>query len=203
MNTQTGHPMQLQYFTQAISDEVEAKKHLARRQMTVHIDEAVSQGVAQAEAEAETQITAAKQSIHKSGSKRKAEAIAQSRRNITTLTEHLTNQLFDEIKTDIIAFIHSHEYKDFLINSIQATLAKSRHPFAFVQLPQFELAGAIQEATGLTPEPGHESDIGGFRLLSADRGKAMDCTFRLQLSRAIETFLTELNSKGIAQWHKE
>ena len=195
MNPPTSIPIQIHYFAQAIEKEISIKKHNARRQMAAHMDEAIAQGLAQAGAEAEARISSAIQAIQKSNAKRIAEAAAQARRGLTELTGQLTAQLFEDIKADIIVFIHSPGYKDFLINSIQSALVQNKHHFAYVQLPQYHMAGPIQEATGLTPEPGHESDIGGYKLLSANRSRAADFTFRHQLSRAMEAFLEELDTR--------
>ncbi|MCL2404286.1 MAG: V-type proton ATPase subunit E [Defluviitaleaceae bacterium] len=50
----------------------------------------------------------------------------------------------------------------------------------------------IQTSTGLVPEPGDESEIGGYRLLSQNRNIAVDNTFKSRLASAAEAFMASL-----------
>ena len=184
----------LAYFTQALSKEITAKKRQSHRKLTAHVNEAIARARAQAEVDAKAQIAAAKTGLEKSRAKQLSQARTQARRALADLTGHLTSLLFQEIRADLIAFTQSQEYENFLIDSILSTMAKTGRHFAFVQLPQFHLAATIGEATGLTPEPAPETDIGGYRLLSANRSRALNHTFRHQLSKATEDFLTGLNA---------
>ena len=190
MNTEK----KLEYFTEAITKEVENKKHHIRRQMAAEMSAAVSQAIAKASAEAEAQVASCSQAIQKAINKRITEAQTQARRDLVALRESLITRLFDGIKADIISFTNSDAYESFLINNIQAALAQSKHPYTYVQLTpsDMRLSHAIQDATGLTPEPGEEQDLGGFKLLSANRGKVTEYTFRSRLVSAMEAFSAEV-----------
>jgi len=194
----------LDYFSEIITKEVEAKKRKARRQMAAEAAEAISHATAKAETEANTQIEAERQATQKSNNKRISEADSQARRALAALREQLTAQLFDDIKSDIIAFTTSPDYENFLINSIQVTQSQIRHPFTYIQLPPstFHLSSKIQEVTGLTPEPGGESDIGGFILLSANRSMASDNTFKSSLEKAKEAFCETIFNNRRTPWQK-
>ena len=185
----------LEYFTEAIAREVESKKRRARQQMANDFNSAVSDGVARAKAEAEEQITAEKQEIEKAVNKRITEATTKSRRALATLREDLTEQLFVDIATDIHAFTHTPEYENYLISSIQAAQANSKHPYKFVQLTPYDmrLSDTIQIATGLTPEQAEANILGGFRLLSENRDKASEYTFQSGLAEAKHEFATQLS----------
>ena len=190
MNTEK----KLEYFTQAITREVESKKRQARQQLTNDFNAAVYDAVTQAEAEAQAIITAEAQAIERANNKRITEAATESRRNLSALQENLTTQLFDEIAADITAFIKSSEYENYLINSIQSALAKSRHPYKYVQLPpdHAHLSNPIQNATSLITEQGEASMIGGFKLLTASRDKAVDQTFQSRLADIRQEFATQV-----------
>jgi len=183
------HEKKLEYFAEAIANEVEAKKHQARKQMAIEMDAAVSRAVAEAEAEAELYILSEKRIIQKADNKLISEAQAYARRALAVLREELIAQLVEDVKADIDSFAQSHEYEGYLINSIQVAIAHSNHSFAYVQLTarDLRLSRAIREATGLTPEPGDDSDIGGFRLLSANRGMVVDYSFKSSLASEVET----------------
>ncbi|MCL2378940.1 MAG: hypothetical protein FWC77_07425 [Defluviitaleaceae bacterium] len=180
----------LEYFTEAITKEVESKKRAARRQMTTDMNAAVAQAVAEAEAEAERRIISEEKTITKAGNKQVSEAKSQARRALQLLREELTAKLFEEITSDITAFTLSNEYESVLLGSIQAAISQSKHSFTYIQLPQgsLQLGPIIQEATGLTPEPGEETDIGGFRLISSSRVVVIDCTFKSRIESAVEAF---------------
>jgi len=186
MNTEK----KLEHFTEAIAKEVEAKKRKARWQMAADMNEAVSRGVAGAETEAELYISNEKQAVQKAGNKRISEAKTQYRRALTALHAELTAKLLEGVKADIVSFIQSHEYESYLIGSIQTALAQSRHSLLYVQLTQADLrlGSIIRDVTGLIPEQGEEDSIGGFRLLSANRGVAVDCTFKSRLAKEAEVF---------------
>jgi len=186
MNTEK----KLEYFTKAISNGIEAKKRKTRQQMATDMNEAIAQAISQAEAEASQQIAAETQTAQKANNKHISEANSKARRALAALHGQLTTQLFDEVKTEVIIFTHSREYENILMDSIQAALAQTKHIFTYIQLPPINLhmGPKIQEVTGLTPEPGPESDIGGFKLLSANRNMEADNTFKSRLAGALEAF---------------
>ena len=190
MNTEK----KLEYFTQAIARDVESKKRQARQQMTNDFNNQVSDGVAHAHAEAKKRIAAEKQAIEKSVHKRITEATIEARRTLTVLREYLVAQLFNDIAIDVAAFTSTPEYENLLINNIQAALATSKHSYKYIQLTPADmgLSTRIHNDTGLTPEQGEASMLGGFRLLSANRGKAADCTFESGLAEARQEFSAEL-----------
>ena len=192
MNTEK----KLEYFTDAITKEVESKKRQARRQMTTEFNTQVSAGVAQAKTEAEARIAAEKQELDKSVNKRLTEAITEGRRALSALREELTAQLFDDIKADVIAFTHTPEYEGFLIDGLQAILGKTKQPYKYIQLnpKDMGLSDKIQNATGLTPEPTETDILGGFRLLSANRDKAADYTFVSSLDEAMQAFYSHIGA---------
>ena len=184
------HEKKLEYFAQAIAEEVEAKKMKARKQMAAEMDEAISRAVAEAETKAEQHIINGRTALQKAENKRISEAGTNARRVLASLREELTAKLLEDVKTDITAFTHSYEYEGYLTGSIQAAVANTNHTFQYVLLTPNDLrhGPAIQESTGLTPEPGDESDIGGFKLISANRGVAVDFTFRSRLASAADEF---------------
>ena len=186
----------LEYFAQLISKEVEAKKLKARRQMAADMEKAIADALSAAETEAEQHIKNERQAIQKAQNKRRTEAKAQARRQLASLREELTAKLLEEVKTTLDDFIHSHEYESHLIDNIQTALANSKHNFTYIQLTpnDMRLSHAIQEATGLTPEVGSESAIGGFKLLSANRGIAADFTFAPRLASAADELNDTISS---------
>jgi len=166
----------LKYFAEAIANEVESKKRKARREMAAQMEEAISRAVAEAQAKAEAQIAASEQEILKANNKRIAEARTEARRELAALREKLTAALLSDINTDLAALTHEPAYESFLIDSVQATQAQSRHNFTYIQLPpsNMHLAATVQEATNLIPEADEDIDIGNYRLLSANRNIAVE-----------------------------
>jgi len=178
----------LEYFTQAISKEIESKKRTARKQMANEMNEAIAHAVAQAETEAADQIQAQHQLAQKANNKRVSQAQAQARRDLAALREQLTAQLFEGIQADIQAFTLTPGYEDFLIESIKLAQSQVKHNFTYVQLPPgtSHLSQKIQEVTGLTPEPGDENDIGGYKLLTENRNMTVDNTFKARIASAVD-----------------
>jgi len=192
MNTEK----KLEYFTEIIAKETESKKREARKQMAAERNEAISQAVTKVEADANNQLETEKQSIQKSNNKQISQAKAKARRNLATLREQLTTSLFQEIKTDLITHTQTPEYETQIVNSIQAIQSQTKRIFQYIQLPPAtsHLSQIIHEATGLTPEPGEESDIGGYKLLTQIRNIASDHTFKTRLQSAEEAFKESLLS---------
>jgi len=186
----------LEYFTQAIEKEVEHKKRQARQQMTAEVNEEVQAAVAEAKAEAQIQIQTQLQAIEKANNKQISEAITETRRSYITLRERLTANLFDQVKTHVCDFTKSPEYEAHLVKSIQTAIAKSKHQYQYVQLTPEDMAHAapIQNATGLTPEPGSTDILGGFRLLTPSRGIVSEHTFSAGLTMARQEFSAELTA---------
>jgi len=184
----------LEYFTEAIDREVESKKRKARQQMTAQHKDEVSQAATEAKAEANTQNQAQIQAIQKVMNKRITEATTEARRSLSNLRERLTAQLFDQVKAEIVAYTQSPEYENFLVNSAKAAQSQSRDPYTFIQLTpeDMHLGEAIQKATGLTPEPGDASILGGFKLLTENRGKGAEFTLSARLTAARQDFAKEL-----------
>jgi len=186
----------LEYFTQAIEKEVEYKKRYSRQQMSAKVNDEVEKAVAEAKAEAKIQIQAQQQAIEKANNKRILEAISKTRRSYITLRERLTANLFDQIKTRVCAFTKSPEYEAYLIKSIQTAKTASKHHYQYVQLTPEDMAHAasIQNATGLTPEPGSADILGGFRLLTPSRGIVSEHTLSAGLTMARQEFSVELTA---------
>ncbi|MCL2572006.1 MAG: hypothetical protein FWE11_06345 [Defluviitaleaceae bacterium] len=184
----------LGYFTEAIAKEVDERKRKARSEMSAHFDKEVSQATEEAQAETNAQIGAQIQAIAKVMNKRITEATTESRRNLSNLRERLTAQLFDQVKADIIAFTKSPEYESFLIDNIKAAQASVGYSFSFIQLSHEDMsfAEAIQEATGLTPEPDDVNLIGGFKLLANNRAMVYEDTLWARLAEARQLFSEEL-----------
>ena len=187
----------LEYFTEAITREMETKKRQARRQMTDDFNAEVISQTAQAEAEAAEQLAAEKQEIDRAHNRRITEASTESRRALSSLREKLTAGLFSDIAIEINAFTRSPEYEGFLIDSIKTAQTKSKHPYEYVQLTpaDMHISTQIQIATNLTPEQGEASAIGGYKLLTANRSKAADHTFQSRLAEATQEFSAALSQK--------
>jgi len=185
----------LEFFANAVTREAESKKRQARQQITDDFNAGVLGAIAEAEAGAIKRIAAEKQTIEKASNKCITESATQARSLLATLRESLTNRLFDDITADVIAFCRSPEYESYLINSIQAAYAKSKHPYEHIQLApeDMRLSDSIQKATGLSPEQGDASIIGGFRLLTANRGMAAEYTFRSGIDEVKQEFSIQLS----------
>jgi len=183
----------LEYFIEAINKEVETKKRHARHQLTASANDEVTQAVTLSSEEANTQTQAQLHAIQKIMNKRITAAKTESRRALATLKERLIAQLFDQIKADVVAFTESPEYEIFLIDNAKAS--QSRHPFAFIQLTpkDMHLADAIQKATGLVPEQGDETMLGGFKLLTENLSKGQEHTLSGRITDARQRFSEELN----------
>ena len=193
MNTEK----KLEYFTEAIAREVESKKRHARRQMTEELNAKVSEGLAQAQAQAAEQVAAEIQALEKANNKRITEAATDARRALAEQRENQLVQLWDQLKTDVMAFTRSPGYESYLIAGAQAAQAGSKHPYQYIQLApdDMHLSESIQKATGLTPEQGDASQIGGFRLLTANRSKAADFTFQSRLAEARQEFSAHVSKQ--------
>ena len=194
MNTEK----KLEYFAEAVNKEVESKKRQALSEMSASLDAEVSKMVAQTQAETDAQINAQKQAIKRAGNIRINEAQTEARRSLSTLAERLTAQLFDAVKADLISFTKSKQYETYLIENVKNIQAKSKHPYAFIQLSSQDayLEAAIKDATGLTPEFTEECIIGGFRLLSENRNKITECTIQSRLTQARQEFSAKLLFEG-------
>ena len=192
MNTEK----KLEYFTEAINKEVESKKRNARHEMAASFEAEVSKAVAQTQAETDAQVNAQKQAIKRAGNIRINEAETEARRSLSTLTERLTAQLFDAVKTDIINFTKSPQYETYLIETVRSILTK--FPYKYIQLSSQDthLEGAIKDATGLTVEFTEECIIGGFRLLSENRSKITEHTIQARLTQARQEFSAKLLYEG-------
>jgi len=184
----------LEYFTAAIDREVESKKRQARKQMAADADKDISAAVAASEAEALAQNQPQIQAIQKAMNKRINEAETEARRSLINLQERLVAQLFDGIKAEVISFTQSPEYESLLISNIQAATAISRHSYTYIQLAprDMSLAEKIQAATGLTPEVGDDSFIGGFKLQTESRNIIQEHTLSASLTEARKEFSAEL-----------
>ena len=189
MNTEK----KLEYFAQAVAREVETKKRHARQQMAADMAAEVAQAVGQAQAGINEQIQAERHAIEKAGNKRITEAAIEARRALAALREQLTDELFDSIKTDLLAFTQSPEYESFLIKN--ATKAQADNSYTFIRLTPCDMrfGSAIQEATGLIPEEGETAMLGGFKLLSENRSKAQEHTIAISLANARQEFSTNLS----------
>ena len=191
----------LEYFTSAINKEAETKKRNARKQMQDDFKSQMSSAQDQAKQEAEAQIQVQKQAIDKLNNKRLTEAANTARRSIATLKERLTAQLFDQIKTDMVAKTMAEDYESFLINSIKTAQAKTPHLYKYIQLTPSDMAlsSAIKEATGLTPESCDPSIIGGFKLLNENRSIVTEHTFSAKITESRQEFSAELAIIGEEQ----
>jgi len=191
----------LEYFTKIIDKEVESRKYETRIQMGTDIESRLAQAEAQAKVEADAGYEAQTGAITKIMNKRITEAETTSRRSLSHLQERLTAQLFDYIKDDIISFTKSADYGLYLISSIQAIQAASRHEFRYVQLApaDIHLSEAIESATGLIAEEGDEANLGGFKLLSQSRGISQDHTLQARLTKARQEFAQEIMPHVIMQ----
>jgi len=185
----------LEFFNKAIAQEVESRKREAFHELTAVTNDEITAALNAAAEEAQIQTQVQMQAIQKIMNKRISVAQAEARRNLATLRERLTAQLFDRIKEDLVAFSKSDEYKAFLISYVKAGQDASHHPFAFVQLTpsDMHLGEAIQEATDLEPEEGDENMLGGYKLISQNRGKVLEATFSARLTQARQEFIKELN----------
>ena len=184
------HEKKLEYFAEAIAKEVESRKLKARKQMAEDMDQAITIAVAEADTKAEQYILNETQAMQKTGNKRISEAQAQARYALASLREDLNTRLLEDVKADIDTLTKSDGYKSYIINSIQTAVANSKHSFIYIQLTpgDMRLGPAVREATGLTPEEGDDSDLGGFKLLTANRGIEADFTFKSRLLSASEDF---------------
>jgi len=187
----------LEFFTRTISQEVESRKREADYMLTANVNDEITAALKIATEEARIQTQAQMHAINKIMNKRVSTEQAESRRNLATMKERLTAQLFDRVKDDLNAFTKSDGYKSFMISSIKKAQEASRHPFAYIQLTPDDmyLGDAIQEATDLTPEVGDANMLGGFKLVSQNRGKIMEASFSAKLTQARQEFSQELSTK--------
>jgi len=190
MNTE----QKLEYFAKAISREVEAKKRKSRQETISCMESEISKSESQQLEEIQAQINVQQQAIKRVGNIRITESKTQSRKSLSTLTERLIAQLFDQVKAEIIAFTQSLEYEAYLIRNIQAIQSQARQPYAYIQLApeDMRLAPAIEKATGLTTEKTEENIIGGFRLLCKNRSKMSECSIQSRLTQARQEFALSL-----------
>ncbi|MCL2361387.1 MAG: V-type ATP synthase subunit E [Defluviitaleaceae bacterium] len=181
----------MEYFNEAVNQEVESKKRKLQHEMTTAANDEITTALTTAAAEAQVQTLAQLQAIQKVMNKRISLAQAEARRTLATLRERLTAQLFDSIKEDIVAFTQSSEYESFLIASVKSAQDKSLHPYAILQLTpnDMHLGETMQEATGLTPEPEDENMLGGYKLVTENRSKILEFTLSARLSQARQEFM--------------
>jgi len=186
MNTE----QKLEHFSQAITREVEARKRKARQEIVSDMEAEISKTESQQLAEIQAQINVQQQAIKRAGNIRITESQTESRKSLSTLTERLTAQLFDQVKAEIVAFTQSTDYEAYLLEGIHAIQSQSRQPYAYIQLaPQdMRLAATIEKATGLTTEQTEENIIGGFRLLCKNRSKMSECSIQSRLTQARQEF---------------
>ena len=185
----------LEFFTNAVNQEVESRKREASHRLTASANGEITTALKNATEEARMQTQAQMQTIEKIMNKRVSTAQAEARRNLVNLRERLTAQFFDKVKEDVIAFTQSDEYKTYIIENVKKVQEASRYPFAFIQLTptDMHLGEAIQEVTDLTPEEGDANMLGGFKLISQNRGKILEATFSSRLTQARQEFAHELN----------
>ena len=183
----------LEYFTEIINREAEIRKRQAREQLDRDFVAAVSLAQAQAQEETDAQVQVQAQAIANANNKRITEAEIEARRAIATLRERLTAQLFDNIRADMVSFTKAPEYENFIAEKVK--LAQANQYYAYIQLTpdDVSLGDAIQKETGLTPEKGDPSMLGGFRLLTANRNKSADHSIQAKLSAARQAFSIELD----------
>jgi len=190
MNTE----YKLKYFSDAINKEVESRKRTISHEQTLHANDEITAAVKSAADESNAQNLAQFAYIQKVMNKRISTAQTESRRTIATLRERLMAQLFDKIKEELIAFMKSDKYESYLINSIIAAQEASSHPYAVINLTldDIHLGEAIQKATNLTPHEGDANMLGGYKLITENKGKVLDCTFLTRLTQARQLFMQEL-----------
>ncbi|MCL2215695.1 MAG: hypothetical protein FWB91_01615 [Defluviitaleaceae bacterium] len=178
MNTEK----KLQYFTEAIAREVEARQRRARHQAANDLSEETASALESAESRAHFQLEATRRKLLREANKKIAAATTGARANFAAKRKSLFERLTAEAAEELESFTRSPEYEDYLIKSIaQAQEERGFADGALLKLHPRDMhfAEKIRQTTGLNATEGDENYIGGFVLESA--ASRADYTFKTRL----------------------
>jgi len=185
----------IDYFTETINREVNAKKSKAKHQLANSLSQKVSARISAAEAKLQVQAAAEKRELAHSINRQISQMQFEEKNKFIDMRDRCIAQLFEDVRGDLRYFTQSPEYEPFLVEQINK--AKESHDFAIVQIApaDMHMAEKINSATGLIVEEGDENYIGGFLLLTEDR--------KIRIDRTFKTRLAEIGaSTHGAPWHR-
>lgn len=171
----------LDYFSQAIERDVNAKRHHARRQLVGSLDELVSAEVTTAEARAKNRLQEETLQLTRSINREISRAIFAAKSECVNARDRQIAALLEEVAVKLKAFTRSPEYVAYTIKRI--TEVRPLADFAIVSLApdDMHMAEKITAATGLLAEEGGDY-IGGFVLFTENRMIRADYTFKTRLN---------------------
>ena len=178
----------LTYFANTIHDMVETKKREARQQTNMRLSKMAAEALAHASRHHQMSLAATRDEEKRRANRHIAKAKVRAMSAYAQTRHQEIDRLFTDIEAKLAAFTLEASYEAHLIEHIQYSQTVSQFSIVRLSPQDMHLKGAIQNATGLTPEAGEADYIGGFMLLNAARSIQMDCTFKTRLNAAKKGF---------------
>ena len=174
----------LQYFTDVIFREIATKKQRIKHQAANSISKETATAIEAAEDRVNFQIEAAKRKLWRDVNIKVSAATKEARRILAAKRNAISGALMQEVAAELITFTQTPGYESYLISRITQARKKGRD-FTTVKLTPRDMrfAGAIRQATGLSPVAGDGDYIGGFVLQSTS--SRADHTFKTRLEKCI------------------
>ncbi|MCL2049752.1 MAG: hypothetical protein FWG87_13615 [Defluviitaleaceae bacterium] len=172
----------LDYFAEAISEEIESKRRLAKHRAANELSKAAAARIEAAQERVSLSLDNIRQELARDSHKKIAAATQEARAAYYVLQSRLYEEIVEEVAERLRQFTQKEEYGVYLIKGIEGAL-----PLSFEKVilcPQdMQLSQKIEEATGLAVVEGADF-IGGF-ILSGEN-KELDCSFKARLENVKE-----------------
>jgi len=168
----------LQFFTQAMHQEIDAKREESLHKLAADLDEQISTTLAEVEKKISDRINSAKRSIEKSYHRQIFEATQSAKAAFIMARRLEMDKIYDAVTVKLEAFTQTPEYEAYILKAI----ADRQHGYKFVQLPSqhMHLAAAIS-IDDLIAEVCNTEHMGGFILINASRTVYLNHTFTRRL----------------------
>jgi len=185
----------IDYFTDTIAREVNARKRKTMHQLASKLSGDVSAKLSAAETKLKYKQSTEKRQISQNINKYLAQVAFEEKSKYMNMKNRHISQLFEDVRRDLKSFTQTIEYAESVILHIEQI--KQKHEFTIVQISpaDMHLSEKIRTATGLAVEECEADIIGGFIMLTANRKIRADYTFKTRLAEI------GFNTHG-APWHR-
>ena len=174
----------VEYFAEAITREVAARKLRARHTTANDLNKSVAKEIEAAEDEVNSRVEAARRELVRVANKKVADATATAKGEYIELRDSLRRGLLDDVTQDLRAFTRSDEYEVYLIERIRLEKVRSNLTVVKLHFDDMRFVENIRQATGLTIVECIGDFIGGFVMQSENGKVSADFTFKARLEKA-------------------
>jgi len=170
-----------EYFKESINREVEIKRQRLMHQATNDLSIKNSTAIEIAKDKLAKEVESAKRKLNIESNKKIAEATKGAKFNYKKKYDDLKKSLLNEITAELIIFVNSSKYEDYLIDKITRFNDKNIFTKVILSPNDTKYNEQIKTKTGLEVIEGEPSFIGGF-ILESEKSK-LDLTFKTKLEK--------------------